>query len=215
MSFSRKSLLLALALVGCQRASPPNGSTTEPASPGDSASASADEQPLSDASLYDLHMKLVDQDGNHVGLDTFAGHPVVVSMFYGSCPYACPTLIRDVKRIIDALPPRDRGRVRVLLVSFDPSRDTVAELKQLAERHRVEPGVWRLARTSDDEVRDLAAVLGIKYKKLPDGEFNHQSVITVLDAGGVPRFRQDGLGDPPDHAARALGALASRPPSAI
>ena len=33
-------------------------------------------------------------------------------------------------------------------------------------------------------MRKLAAMLGIQYRELPSGEFNHSSVIVLLDAEG-------------------------------
>ena len=32
---------------------------------------------------------------------------------------------------------------------------------------------------------EIAAVLSVKYRKLLDGEFNHTSVLTLVDAEGV------------------------------
>ena len=43
---------------------------------------------------------------------------------------------------------------------------------------------WTFAQTPKAEVRKLAAVLGIQYRQLPDGEFNHSTVITLLDGQG-------------------------------
>jgi len=200
----------ALALAACQRTTPAGDSGAEEAP----IDLSADETPSSDSSLYQLHAKLVDQSGRHVDFSVHSGHPAIISMFYGSCPYACPTLIADVKRIIDTLPEARRNEVRVLLVSFDPERDTPDTLARLAQRHRLDPTTWRLASTSEGEARDIAAVLGIHYKKLDNGAFNHSSVITIVDAHGVPRFRQDGLGEPPERAGRLLRALAKLAPTA-
>jgi len=201
MNIHRALVCLAFTLSACQQPSPPSDERVMP------ASTPVENEPLSDASLYDLRVKLIDQSGRSIGLNADIGHPVIVSMFYGSCPYACPTLINDVKRIVATLPIKARRDVRILLVSFDPERDTPAALEHLAERHHLDPVSWRLATTSSEEARDLAATLGINYKKLPNGAFNHSSVITLLDRTGVPRFRQDGLGDPPEVAGRVLASL--------
>ena len=47
--------------------------------------------PRSD-SIYALSASLVDQRGRQVGLDLFRGHPVLISMFYATCPDACPPI---------------------------------------------------------------------------------------------------------------------------
>jgi protein SCO1/2 len=41
---------------------------------------------------------------------------------------------------------------------------------------------------------EMAALLGIRYKKLPDGEFAHSNVITLLNPEGEIVHQQIGLG---------------------
>jgi len=59
-------------------------------------------------------------------------------------------------------------------------------------------------------VRALAALLGVQYRRLPDGDFNHSSTIELLDAEGRIAARTNTLGAvDPDmiqalHAALAL-----------
>lgn len=139
---------------------------------------------IPDTSVYQLHAQLTDQDGRATTLDVHRGRPTLVTMFYASCPNVCPMLIASMRRMEQQLPPDSRERLRVLLVSLDPERDTPAALKVLAERYRVDAHRWTFARAQDGDVRKLAAVLGIRYRKLPDGEFNHSTVITLLDASG-------------------------------
>jgi protein SCO1/2 len=52
---------------------------------------------------------------------------------------------------------------------------------------------WTLLTGLDDSVRTLAAVLGVRYMKIPSGEFAHSSVITVLDSKGNIQQQQAGL----------------------
>ena len=57
-----------------------------------------------DASLYQLHEKLLSQDGKAIDLDVYRGKPVLVTMFYASCPATCPLIIdtlRAVERKLD------------------------------------------------------------------------------------------------------------------
>src|SRR3569833_696822 len=80
-------------------------------------------------SLSKLLGSLTDQDGRAFDLASLRGKPVLVSMFYTSCQMVCPMLIETVHNTLNALPAAERKDVRVLLVSFDPARDTVAVLK--------------------------------------------------------------------------------------
>jgi protein SCO1/2 len=162
-------------------------------------------QPRGD-SVYELAAPLVDQDGKTVGLDLFRGHPVLISMFYTACRDACPLLIADLKRIERGLPASTRADLRVVLVSLDPEHDTPEALRALALAQGLDTSRWRLLRAPDDTVREIAAVLGIRYRRLPEGGFNHSSVITLLDPSGVILVRVEGLGQPPDVVRERLRA---------
>ena len=162
-------------------------------------------------SLYQLEAELSDQDGHKIPLAFYAGHPVIISMFYAHCPNACPLLISKIQRIEDKLPPDVRAELRVLLVSFDPQSDTAAVLKGLATKQGVDERRWRFVRTQDSSIRDIAAVLGIKYRKLDDGNFNHSSVLTLLDRAGRLSSRLEGLADPvEDFVAKILAVHKAR-----
>jgi len=135
-------------------------------------------------SVYQLSLNFTTQSGAHAGLDLQRGHPVLISMFYGSCPAACPMLITGIKVYEGHLDEASRARLRVLLVSFDAARDTPDRLQALARLHRVDPARWAFASAGDNDARKLAALLGIRYRRQPDGNFDHSLLITLLDAEG-------------------------------
>lgn len=140
-------------------------------------------------SVYQLKMELTVQDGTRMPLEQLRGRPVLVTMFYASCEGVCPLLAFTVRRMEAALPAERRDEVQVLMVSFDPKRDTPEALRAFGELHQVDRPGWRLAIATENDVRNLAAVLGIRYRELPGGVFSHSAVITLLDADGVIRAR--------------------------
>ncbi|GAB3645599.1 SCO family protein [Ramlibacter alkalitolerans] len=160
-------------------------------------------EPLPDAptapgdSVYRLDAKLQDQDGRSFALASLQGTPVLASMFYTSCDMVCPMIFESIHANLRSLPAREREAVRVLMVSFDPARDTQAVLKKTAEQHNCDSR-WRLARCDEATARKVAAVLGIQYRRLGNGEYNHSSTIDVLDAQGriVARTGKLGAADP-------------------
>jgi protein SCO1/2 len=162
-------------------------------------------------SVYSLSASLVDQRGESVGLDVFHGHPVLIAMFYATCRDTCPLLIADLQRIERELPPRTVADLRTVLVSFDPARDTPEVLQALARAHQVDESRWRLLRAPEDTVREIAALLGIKYRRLPDGSFSHSSVITLLDADGVILVRDTTIGGGHTALVQRLRALRPAP----
>jgi protein SCO1 len=149
-------------------------------------------------SLYQLHERLTDQDGKPIDLDLYRGSPVLVSMFYSSCPATCPLTIDTLRAVERELDASQRRRLRVLLVSFDPERDSPAALRELAVQRRIDTARWTLARGETAAVRRIAAALGIQYRKLPSGEFSHANVITALDRNGaiMAQSVQLGAADP-------------------
>jgi protein SCO1/2 len=155
-------------------------------------------------STYGLHLGLRDFDGATIGVDVFRGHPVIVSMFYGSCPAACPLIVSNIKRIEAELPPEVRADLRVLLVSFDAARDTPEALRELARAQHVDTTRWRFASAPDDEARQLANVLGVDYRAMDDGIFAHNSVISVLDREGRIVTKSDDASAPLDPLVAAV-----------
>jgi protein SCO1 len=149
-------------------------------------------------SLYQLQATLEDQHGKRVMLDAGRGHPVLVSMFYTSCQFVCPMLIETLRATEAKFSDAERQRLTVLMVTFDPAHDTVAVLKQTAEQRQVDGSRWALARTDANSVRKIAAVLGIQYRALGNGDFNHTTAVVLLDAEGrvVGRTSQLGAADP-------------------
>lgn len=207
------SFLLGWALPACthheSRLAPLRQTSMTPAATALAVSSSTVVAPprgVEATSLYDLHVPLRDEAGGVRTLDLFRGHPVLVTMFYGSCPVACPILTSDLKRIERQIPEPARSDVRILMVSFDAERDTPASLARLKRERGLDNGRWTLVSAEDDEARELAGVLDIKYRKVEGGAFFHSSVIVLLDRRGRPLARIDGAGA---DISAMLGALAA------
>lgn len=166
--------------------------------------------PLSDKSLYQLESSWTSDLGREVKLGVLRGRPQVVGMFFTTCEYACPILTENMKAIERALPETLRGKVGFLLVSFDVERDTVDSLHAYRAKKTLS-NEWTLLRGREDDVRELAALLGINYRKDARGQFSHSNTITVLDAGGVVVFQQTGLNKDPKETVAILEKLPAVP----
>jgi protein SCO1/2 len=130
-------------------------------------------------------------------------------MFYTSCEMVCPMIFETLHATLAALPAGDRAAARVLMVSFDPARDTPAVLKKTAQQRDCDAR-WTLACADDATTRKIAALLGVQYRRLADGEYNHSTVIDVLDRQGRIVGRSGKLG-PPDPAVLAAWRRAQAP----
>lgn len=154
--------------------------------------------PLPPDSVLRLDGRFTDQDGKPFVLSARRGRPQLVTMFYTSCKYMCPLIVDSGLGVDHALAPAERARLRVLFVSLDPARDDVRTLDALASTRKLDRQRWTLARTDAASVRKTAAVLGIRYRALADGEFNHSSVLLLLDADGRIVARTEKMGRVPD-----------------
>jgi protein SCO1/2 len=187
-SFRGASARLALALFVATAAV--SSARAAPAVPATPASVTA----LPGDSIYQLPIMLTGQDGRTARLDLRRGAPVLISMFYTSCKYVCPMLIETVRDVESKLSVGERENLGVVLVSIDPEHDSVEVLKRTADERRVDGPRWTLARTDAASVRKLAAVLGIQYRALVDGEFNHTTAVILLDGEGRIAARTSRLG---------------------
>jgi len=169
-----------------------------PAGAAPDAASPATANPLPGDSIYQLPVPLTDQTGRSFMLADRRGTPLVISMFYTSCQFTCPMLLEAVRATEMQLSMAQRNHVNVLLVSFDPAHDTVAVLARTAGERKVDDTRWSLARTDPVSVRKLAAVLGIQYRALGNGDFNHTTTLVLVDAQGriVGRTNEMGGADP-------------------
>jgi protein SCO1/2 len=144
-------------------------------------------------SIYQLAATWTDQDARGVPLAALKGRPQVVAMMYTTCQYVCPLIVDEMKRVERDLPAEVRAEVGFALFSFDPERDSVPVLKAYAAKRGLDERRWRLYTGAPEDVLELAAVLGVRFRKEPDGEFSHSILITVLDREGVVRYQMVGL----------------------
>lgn len=166
-----------------------------------------DEEEFSDESIYQLESEWTNQSGKEVELEEFKGKPVVFTMFFASCNYACPILVYDMKKIESKLSPEELKDYQFVLVSIDPERDTPQALNEYAKKFNLDTNRWSLLTGDKDDVLELAAVLGFKYKQEEDGQFSHSNLINIINEKGEVVFQHVGLNKDISLAAEKLTEL--------
>ena len=154
--------------------------------------------PLPADSLYQLTLPLTDQDGRTADWRTRRGKPQLVAMFYTSCKFICPLIVDSGKAIERQLDAKQQKKLGILLISMDPKRDDPRALKTVVDQRKLDTTRWTLASPRQDDVRTVAGLLGIRYRLLADGEFNHSSALILLDANGRIIARTEKMGSQPD-----------------
>lgn len=150
-----------------------------------------------DTSLYLLDSRWTSDIGKTVKLSVFRGRPQIVALFFAQCEYACPIIVSELKAIEEKLAPDVLGKVDFLLVSIDPRRDTPAALAEFRRKRALANERWSLLRGAEDDVRELAALLGVNYAEDSRGQFAHTNLITLLNAEGEIAFQHTGLRQDP------------------
>ena len=159
-----------------------------------SSAQSADDLSLPPNSVYNLQVSVEDQSGMITGLDRYQGNPVLITMFYTSCPHVCPMLVSTIKLTESKLSDEERASLRVLTISIDPERDTPEKMLDTFQLHGVDTSRWSMVRPQPDDLRTITGVFGVRYKQLPDGEFNHTTRIILLDRDGTQVASTEQLG---------------------
>jgi protein SCO1/2 len=192
--FARAALLCA-ALAGCQRLAP-------------AGSAGGLRAHAGDFSVYELPGGWRDGEGSPRELASLRGRVQLVALVYTHCTHTCPQVIADFKQVEARLPAGERGRVGFVLVSLDPARDTPAQLRSFATTTRLEAPDWTLLTGSEEGVMELAALLGIRYRREAGGDISHANAWLVLDEAGRIAYRHEGSDDGIDEPLEAIHELA-------
>lgn len=127
--------------------------------------------------------------GGRVDAARFKGKVVLMYFGYTHCPDVCPMTLANLAAAVRTLGERADG-VRILFVSVDPARDTVAVLKGYAQAFG--PQVVGL-RGGQDQLRRLTKRYRVTYGyEKPDASGNyvvsHSSAVYVFDREGRVRL---------------------------
>jgi protein SCO1/2 len=150
---------------------------------------------LSGASIWHLGSTWKNQNGNAVKLAELKGKPRLAVMLFTRCETSCPLIIEDMLSIVKEIDSKRTEKTEVSIFSLDSFRETPESLKAFAAKRKL-PSHWGLHTSDADAVAELAAALGVRYKRLPDGSFIHSNVIYFLDAKGEIVAKKEGIKTP-------------------
>lgn len=153
----------------------------------------ANETILPKDSIFQIKTSWSNQDGKKISFDSFRGKKTILAMVYTSCAHTCPMTISKIEEL-ERKSNTSASEYQIVLASFDPLKDTPAHLKKYMLRRHLDVAHWTfLTAKKDSEVRELAVVLGVSYKKIADGDFSHSNIISLLDQNGVVKSKLDGF----------------------
>lgn len=151
------------------------------------------EENTSEMSVFQLPSQWQTQDGKEVVLSDFQGNVLVTVMIYTSCKMACPRLVADMKNIEKTVGSQTTIPVKYLVVSIDPETDTPERLKAFAKENDMQGDQWVFLRGTEENTREFANVLAVKYAAISPLDFSHSNIISVFDRDGVMQHQMEGL----------------------
>lgn len=128
---------------------------------------------------------LQDHRGQTVSPASLDGRVLVLHFVYTTCSATCPTQVKELAAVHDALPEAVRAATRWLSVSVDPLSDTPATLAAFARRLDADRPGWRFATGTPAQVQRLADRMAAfeRSGRAPRPE-DHRSAIWLYDTRG-------------------------------
>lgn len=139
---------------------------------------------------------LVNQDGKKISMNDYKGKALAITFIYAQCPLPdyCIKMSKNFSDLANEVSNDEtlKDKIRLLSISFDPTRDTPEKLKQYGigylgkDSKATDFKVWQLAVGADAEVKNIADAFGLRYEKDPNDklQFNHSLRTIVIAPDG-------------------------------
>ena len=134
-------------------------------------------------SLPDL--TLTNQEGQAVTANHLEGKWSLLFFGYTFCPDICPATLAQMRQLQGMLPAEAKERLRVVLVTVDPHRDTPEQLKKYLAYF--DPGFQGLTGSQED-IQKLASAVSIPFIPADTSKENY----TVDHSGNLVIIGPDG-----------------------
>jgi protein SCO1/2 len=137
--------------------------------------------------------EFVDQDSSIITNATFNNQVYVADFFFTSCPTICPVMKQQMLRVYDVY--KNDPEVAILSHSIDPTHDTVAVLRDFAEKLGVESAKWHFVTGDKDKIYEIGEtsymVVANEDEEAPGG-YIHSGAFLLVDKKGRIRGVYDG-----------------------
>lgn len=155
-----------------------------------------------DQDLTRTQNSFLNQDSMAVKFPAFVKDNITVfAMVYTHCPDICPMTTHNMQLVEQKLPDNLKGKVKFVIISFDPNRDTPAVLKKFAEIRDINFDNWTLLSGDEKNTEEVMLKFGIKaipadstYDENGELSYNviHTDRISLIDQEGKLRNNYKG-----------------------
>jgi protein SCO1/2 len=138
--------------------------------------------------------------------DLVDGRKVILGFIYTRCEGICPLTTHNMRRVYKLLEDEFESGLQMISLSLDPARDTVRDLAQYAEEHRVNlPGWDFIVAGSEEETVALRKATGA-YELDPalDRDLSQHSGLLTCGNDRTNRWMGLGAGSDPEIIAKSF-----------
>jgi protein SCO1/2 len=150
---------------------------------------------------------LTKQDGKRLRLKELRGKVLAITFIFASCADTCPLLTAKLAGLQSRLGAAFGSRVFFLSITLDPERDTPQVLTRYAKAYKANPAGWAFLTGTPAEIRNVAKLYGIYYKKSSHGDVDHTFLTSLVDQSGTLRVQYAGVRFDPNEMLRDLQSL--------
>lgn len=125
----------------------------------------------------------------------------VLAMVYTHCPDICPMTTHNMQLVEKKLSAALKNKVKFIVISFDPNRDTPSVLKKFAEIRDINFDNWSLLSGDEQNTKEVMLKFGVKaiptdssYDDYGELSYNviHTDRISLIDQEGKLRSNYKG-----------------------
>ncbi len=141
----------------------------------------------------------IDSKNQVRALNSFVGHPLVISLIYTGCADVCPTVSEQLANAVEiAQETFGTDAFNVVTIGFDAQNDTPARMRSFAVSHGLTLDNWYFLSGDQATIERFANDLGFVFFTSAAG-FEHMTRTTIIDAEGVVYRHLYGANIEPPH----------------
>ncbi len=134
-------------------------------------------------------IKLLDQHGRPLSLESLKGKPVLFDFFYTSCPGPCLLLTAHMRSIAEKLGDSLGTKASFVSVTVDPEHDRPPQLLAYAKEQQANRTGWLFLTGTPSQVDDLMARFKLVRQRESDGSVDHVLEFFLVGPDGRLRFQ--------------------------
>ena len=130
--------------------------------------------------------QLIDMNSKKTSFSDYLEAPVLVEFIYTQCPWLCYDMGASFKQLREKLDSDGNLEdIKTLSISFDPDNDNINALSNYGEKFNADGKNWNIAVIDNKkELQLLLDTFGVTLVPLPEGGYEHNAAIHLIDSKG-------------------------------